>query len=580
MRRIAALALVVLFVAPIATGGAATIAAAQNGTATPTPSPTATPSPTPTATPAPTPEPFDPPGPYTYDDLEPNGVQLGDEAPTSVREFDPGEFMLVVQFPPNPTAENDKRLEPGAMVRGNKLRLETVRTVPGVESRNLTVVIVYWQEETARQNDTVVNYAANQSVQRVQVTVGTKWSATNVSLTPHFDGPVQATMWLEDGGQRLEGATWRFVHHSVESEEALPFNATWGGLFWWGLPRWGVSTFLGLIGAIVLGFEFPKRAGTGFNKGIGWWVFMSALVGGVLVAGWYADVVSIVVAAPYLLALPFAGLAFIVVSERYQPAHKGLFERPSLTETTDPTGDPVPDIEGEEGDIVHLVDLPGALGVVKPGSISAALARWRAGFARIKESDIPQRFPYGGDSNIAEKIYVESYEFKPAGWHFDFKKEVPREAEFEFENGDGEVMVEEWDREQLAKTGIVGVVGALVAFLAGGGLAVAFLAGIVLAALVSLEPHPSELDLELSPAHATAAKAARLAEEQTRLEFDTFEKVADHIAELETSGYEEVYKILEAYRNRREEALDELFGQGEGEAERKERPVTVGGDDD
>jgi hypothetical protein len=505
-------------------------------------------------------------GPYSLSDLRDGGTHPAG-APDGVRYLDgPGAVMVRTQ-PANPFLNDWDGLDTGSTVRTDKVQLYS--TAFGEATGEYELKVVYWSATEVKRGNSTTVVAQNQTLETKTVELDKGYATTNVSLTSHFDGPVQTTMWLVDSetGQRVDGAQWRFTHHSSAFNQALPFGDSWSSFFGWFLPRFLLTTLASTVLAVVTAWSFVSAVGAGPTKGIGWWALVGGIGAGVVFFGFFADLARLVTTLPWLLGIGMGVPVFIVGIELFDNSRKVLFERPHITDVTSPVGESVPDIVREEGERYHTVPLDddpdGDIAIFKRGSIRAALARYFAGPAAVPKEQLPTIVEYEGEP-ADRKVYVQQEDddvplvhFVPARWGFELPEFVATRTVPDGEGGTTTKRYVQWER--LAKYGAVSaVLGGLAVHYLNPGFAVVAAALPTVAAAITARP--AEADFNPAPAHATPAKAQRVVEEQERMVWDTFAELEKAMAEFDVDALQQGLDMFDAYRDRMRQKVDELAG--------------------
>jgi len=367
------------------------------------------------------------PGPFDLEELRRGGVR-DSEAPESARNIGMGGVLL--QYTPiNPLSNGIKRVSPGETLNGDRLTLYS--NAYGDTAGEYEFVVVYWNQETAQVGDSTREYAANQTVQRIDVQFGEGYSTSEVELQSHFDESVQATAWLEKGGERVPGARWRFEHASAPASQQVQIDTladAWTYVF-------RVAILPG-IASVILGLSLAKltlkRTGTGPRYGRGAWVFLGLIGGGLALSGLYYEVAVIIANLDILMGLSLGVIAFGGGLRIHSDVEHVGFERKELTSAIalrQDRGDSseekkaVPDggaatatdsieiPEGEYHDELYedLPRLPMVRGedgrfIPKKG-IGPFIARFFAEAARLDLSSLTTRVRVNTGC-IAEKVYV------------------------------------------------------------------------------------------------------------------------------------------------------------------------------
>jgi hypothetical protein len=367
------------------------------------------------------------PGPFDLEELRRGGVR-DSAAPESARNIGMGGVLL--QYTPiNPLSNGIKRVSPGETLNGDILTLYS--NAYGDTAGEYEFVVVYWNQETAQVGDSTREYAANQTVQRIDVQFGEGYSTSEVELQSHYDESVQATAWLEKGGERVPGARWRFQHASAPASQQVQIDTladAWTYVF-------RVAILPG-IASVILGLSLAKltlkRTGTGPRYGRGAWVFLGLIGGGLALSGLYYEVAVIIANLDILMGLSLGVIAFGGGLRIHSDVEHVGFERKELTSAIalrkdrgDSSEDKkaVPDggaakatdsieiPEGEYHDELYedLPRLPMVRGedgrfIPKKG-IGPFIARFFADAARLDLSSLTTRVRVNTGC-IAEKVYV------------------------------------------------------------------------------------------------------------------------------------------------------------------------------
>jgi hypothetical protein len=285
----------------------------------------------------------------------------------------------------------------------------------------------------------------------------------------------------------------------------------------------------------------------------------------------HVELARLLTTLPWLLGVLMGVPVFIVGVETFDTSKRVLFERPEIQSVTSPTGEDVPDIVSERGQLLHMVSLDddpdGDMAVFNPRSVTGSIARFVAGPARVSKSKLPTIVEYEGVAD--RKVYVTDVEraddqpdvdlvhFQPASWSFELP---PLVETHQVPDGDGdlrEVRSVNWERIAMFVGGGAALAG-IGAFLFGPFVGVA---AFPLPLLVSgITPTPGEAIFQPAPAHATVAKAQRVAEVQERARWDTFAELERSMAEMDTEALEDALEMYQAYRSRMRDKVDHLVG--------------------
>jgi hypothetical protein len=548
----------------------------ETPTATATPTQTPTETPTATATPTATPpagdndnedtatndESADPPatdGDYSLDELEESGTVVESEYP-SLRVL--GEFQAIwlLDYKVGITdgfgkKESEQWPEPGSTIHRNKLQFKGNFPYDG-ETRDYHLEVVYYRPDTRKiqtENGTTTERFANISgVDHKTIEMASGYqSADNISLRAHYDQATKVAIFLvDDDGDRV--AKWGpYRHRSVQTTASLPFG-TWGAFLPWQIKYFLLTTGVGGALAVFGGYRIARDTG-GFGKGVVWWLIVTAIIGGIALYIYYAEIVRLIVTIPFLLAVPVVFGIFVTTVEIMQPTSLARLEEPSITETETAVGDTRPHIEGEHADTLHVFDKDDGLAFITYGSIRGAIARKLAGMATVPWDDIKKRYQVSGTSPETEKFYIKDYDFERAHWTFDWpslKKHVETD-----EGG----YVERW------RVGFV--FGALLSVGIGYGvvnwLFNAPLLGAALGAVPilasGLEPHAGDIDVEFADGADLSAKGARLIETEERMKWGAIDEAIESIADARKDVMKRVQAIVHKTQEERDSSIDELY---------------------
>jgi hypothetical protein len=557
-------------------------------------------------------------GSYSLDELRQGGTSFAgsssgegegqNAAPPSGRLIENGASPVFVRhYPPGPASEEFEYLEPGQTVKSRDISLLSVRFGENVEPKTYTLVVVYWQAENGS--------AVNQTVVQHQLEFGRYYDLSDITLRPEFDETWQVTMWLEQDGEPVDGARWRFEYRPVPSSQGLPFANTWGAFVPWFIWNFLVTTGVGSVIVIAGGMVATRKAGPAPALKLGGLIGFVMLL---LYVSAFGNTLSLITAAPYLLAIPIVVLVLIVTLHFSSETFQIRAEKPYVTSARDPLGGTVPSIETEEADVYHAIRFEnGDRGIIDPFRLRSWFARWFADVGRIRSSQWSTLVHTEGDAPEAEKIYVDQdsevlIDFTPAHWRvqmllWDYLDRIvetirgsiqranpwaesPNNSEFVYPEGFQPL---ERDRPSTGRFGpptlfAAAVVGAG-AFVVGlftspdptVSAQMAAASFVLMVAFVRVDAYAGRASVRAAPAHATAAKAARVVEEQEREKWETFDDLSERIAELEFEGLEKVIPVLESYREKSQERLDSLFGDASnGEDSRNRRQLAEGKSDD
>ena len=377
---------------------------------------------------------FDAPGPFEISELRSGGNQPA-AAPPGVR-YVGGETpagAVALRYTPAGPLDNDRTyLERGQTLNTDEVELYS--TVFGdAETGEYEAVIVFWQPATKTVNDTTVEYAANQEVQRVTVDVESGYATAPIALNSHYNESVEATMWLERDGEVVDGARWRFEHASAPSSQQVDIETQADA--WWYVFR---TAILPGVGSIVIGLSSAaatlRRTGRGPGYSIGTWAFVSGIGLLLALAGLYYEIAVVVQHLDILMGLSLLPIAYGGGLRMSPPTENIAFERKELTESmslrrgeTDKEPDAVADGGSESTSATDRVtldedgyfdELYEDLSLLKPvrapdgngrllpkKGIRPFFARLFSSAARLDLSDLRTRVRVNGSAS--QKVYVD-----------------------------------------------------------------------------------------------------------------------------------------------------------------------------
>lgn len=562
-------------------------------------------------------------GDFSLTELRRGGTAISTDAadaqfnPPGGRLIDNGSSpAYLIHYPPGPTADEFAYLESGETVESRQLTLLSSRWGKNVKPLNYTLVVVYWQPDTRTVTaddgtTTTENYAANQTVQKTELTLESQNDPNDVRLQPKFGETWQVTAWLEHDGEAVEGARWLFEYRPVPTSKGLPFEDRFDSFLNWAIVNFLLTSGIGSVLAIVVGSIATRRAGPAPALKLGGIV---AFIGLLLYVSAFGNTLSLIVAAPYLLSIPVVVAALITTLYMSASSFGIRAEQPHTTEVTDPLGEEVPSIETERAAHYAGIRYPnGDRGIIEPRKLTSWLARFFADTGRIPSGQWSKLVQSEGLSPEAEKIYVdqdseELIDFTPAGWRVrllvadyisaivgairsrrepvtDGGQQLDLEADAD-EDPDRPGMMPGWPSVFVA--GLIGIVAGVVMLFSTPEVAetaqtAAWAAGLSLLFL-RVEPTPGRAFVEPAPAHATAAKAARIVEQEELEKWRTLDELSERIADREFEGLDKVLDVLDSYREQTQERLDRVLGHegngGDGRSRSRSSREGVGADDD
>ncbi len=270
------------------------------------------------------------PGPFDRTFLNSNGRHPA-EAPPSVRYLGEGESpggAVSLRYRPTDPLDNEPTfLKPGTELNGDQL--EIYSTIFGDATGEYEFVVVFWQEETRTVNGTTVTYAADQEVQRIGVNLEDGYASADVSLKSHYSETWQVTAWLEQDGDLVPGAKWRFQHASLPASQQVQIDTRADA--WWYALR---TAILPGVAGIILGLTGAqltlRKTGDGPGYGLGVW----GIIGGITVlaalSGLYYEVAAVVAHFEVLMGLSLFVIAYGGGLRMSPPTEKVRFTRKEL----------------------------------------------------------------------------------------------------------------------------------------------------------------------------------------------------------------------------------------------------------
>lgn len=372
-------------------------------------------------------------GPFDIGDLR-NGGRQPAAAPPSVRYVGDTEIdgAIAVRYrPADPLSNDPVYLEGGQTL--NTDQIELYSTVFGDSTGDYELVIVYWQPESRQtENRTAVDVAANQEVQRATVTIEDGYASAPVALNSHYDSNVQATMWLEQDGQAVDGTRWRFEHASAPASQQVQIETQADA--WWYSFR---TAILPGIASIIIGLSGAKAtlrlAGKGPGYSLTAWGIASAILVTSVLGGLYYEVATVVANLDVLMGLSLLPIAYGGGLRMSPPTERIAFVRKELTEAVslrrgerDKEQEPVADggkatpsvtdaVEiGEDGYFDELYEqlaikttirAPDGGRMVPKKGIRPFFARLFAKAAQLDLSQLRTRVRVEGDAT--QKVYVD-----------------------------------------------------------------------------------------------------------------------------------------------------------------------------
>lgn len=542
------------------------------------------------------------PGPFGIDDLRTGGESIATDSaaegpPESMRYLETGAIALKF-LPVNPAQTSYQELESGQRLQTNSLLART--SAFGESTGDYEMVFVYWQERSTSVNGTQRTYAANQTVQRIGFTVGEGYGASRLDLRSHYGTEWQVTAWLERGGERVDGARWRFSHQTnpLTASPAYPTDSK-GDLWWWA----GLTLILPAIGGILVSGitarHVLERTIVGSLKGITYWAVVVAVVIGlaVVVATWQTSV--ILANAPIVVGLLMGLLALpVMLSIRDSDLSKaGFFRRDLDRDAVSPQGEDTVGTRRVPNRIKKVYQKGDNLYAPVSG-LRPMLARYWANPAYIPTEDWKSYDTGDGDLDRLFEVDPGSDKVlthKPA--HLTFSPsltvDVDEEDLVDPPEKDGiaavpaaiSAVVSNWLSRVNWRTVGIAVGGATVIY---AGTMLVLDAPLIAAALAPIpaivdgyEARDGSLEVDWGPSHWNDVMAQVQTEREEYEERSTFDQVLSAVAEMEWKNHEKGQQIVDRIKTEIHKAVDEEHGGNHSalSSETESSPQTGVGDD-
>jgi len=301
---------------------------------------------------------WEPPGPFTLEELRANG-QHPAEAPPSVRYLggtSPSGAVALRYRPADPLSNEPQFLTPSTELQGDVL--EIYSTIFGGATGEYTFAVVFWQEGEKTVNGTTVSYAADQQIQRVTVDLEDGYASTDVQLNSHYQETWQATAWIEEDGEPVDGVRWRFAHASLPASQQVQIQ-TRADAWWYAFRTAIIPGAAGIIVGLTAAQLTLRRTGRGPGYGLSAW----ALFGGIAVlsalGGLYYEVAAVVANFEIILGLSLGIVAYGGGLRMHPPKEIVRFARKELQEARslrnpDAGSDPDARTDGGATDFIEI----------------------------------------------------------------------------------------------------------------------------------------------------------------------------------------------------------------------------------
>jgi len=512
-----------------------------------------------TATPRPASD-WSPPGPFERDDLTTGGVHDA-ESPDSVRALgDPVRGSLGIQTQPLLQDKYDWA-ETGELLESDRITLYGTAYEDAVGEYEL--VVVYWQDSTKRVNDTTVQYASDQSIQRVSFNMSSGYNRIPVELRSHYD-TVQATMWLERDGERVDGARWQYQHRSnpLSAAPGTAVNSK-GDLWQWGAVYLMLPGMLGVFVAAKAATHCLDRTITSPRKGTAWWLLTLGFLSMIAVAGATWQTSMVLSQAPFVAGLSIAVVAFVAILRiRDQDIEKAELNQKDLETVTSVSDTASKDSRSEKIRLKDIVRRDGRIFMPASG-IRPFLARYWADPASIDESELKTVNNTEGD--VSKKYEIdpaadEMMTYKPARLAFSPTIVNPRDEDEPPAESVGEHVMSALSRLNWSFLGPA-VVGGGIAYLAMqswlGVPSISAMVGLLPTLIAGWEARDGQLSFEAAPYHFSEARAVLAHERATHREASTFEDLYEMVADLDFDMLDKGTEIAEVIEARFQERLND-----------------------
>lgn len=509
------------------------------------------------------------PGPFERADLQTGGTH-DPQAPTSTRAIgSPARGGIAIEHTPlQLLGGTEQMMEPGAQIQSDTLTL--FGSTYGDAAGQYELVIVYWNKESTTVDGVTRQYAADQQVQRVTVTAENGYWKTPIQLESHYDDAVQATMWLEQDGERLDGARWRFTHRSNPLTAAPGFSVDGKSDLW----RWaGLTILVPAVPGLFIGRRGARHVldetVVGPQWGMAKWLILFGILGitGGTVLTW--QTAAILARAPWVVGAAFTVLSFIAfIGWSDHKTETAQFVQKDIVESTSVTGDDVPDVVREHIEQETVVR-EGETLFMPAGGILPFIARYWARPAQIAQDHLESGISCTGDISRKFEVDPESDEtlvHRAASLSFDPQLLNDLDSPDALTDG-GETpphgRIERligrvnWRFLTISIGGFLGIRLATVA-LTGAGLIGAGL-GILPFLAASYRPRDGDLRYEPAPAHFSKAGAILATQRQTYREAQTFEDLHGMVANLDLEVIDRTQETTEAVRQQMREKINDIF---------------------
>jgi len=526
---------------------------------------------------------WEPPGPFPVDELRQGGVHDPDAPPSARMLGDPVRGSAAFRYTPvSPVDSSKKFVESGQLVETDTL--EFYSTAFGEASGEYQLVLVYWNEDSKRVNGTQVEYAGDQTVQRIDLEVENGYQTQNIELRSHYDSTKEVTAWLERDGERVEGARWRFQHRSnpLTASPAYPIDTR--GDAW----RWaGVNFFLPAIPGILVGRRTAQhvlsRTIVGPQKGGLWWTFVLGFLTLAAVAVGTWQTAAVLARAPYVAGIFVCLFSFVAfLGFRDQEVEKAEFNQKDLESVTSVSGDETKQARNEHIELIDIIRRDGNIYAPSPG-LRPFFARYWANPAAVDESDLKTVNNTTGDVSKKYELDPPSDEplvRQPATLSFQPQLTVDEEPDpvFDADEADNRALSAAHQTVNsvagglgslnLAFLGPALIGGAIMYYAVHAWVGVPSLAGIAAclpAVVAGYSAKDGAMEIDEAPYHFSEARAVLAYERQKYEEASTFEELQEKVLKSEMGGLEQVQNLIESHWQNQTERFERLHGLGDAD---------------
>lgn len=315
-------------------------------------------------------------GSYDIDTLRRSGTKPSGAEDAGVRSLGSPPMGFVALQYPNPTlfdvilgSEGSYQyIEAGQEVKSNSIR--AYGSAYGEVAGEYDMVIVYWQKETRTTgNGTEETIAERQNVDRVKVNLDEQelYSRVDVSLRDHYDETWETTVWLEQNGQKVDGAQWYFSHRSNPDSKAVDIQSS-GGAWGFAMRTTLLPGIVALIAGLTLARMTLRKTARGPGYGVSAWLFLLGIIGFVVGLVGYYQIAVILSYIPYIMGVSIGVIAYAAGLTFHPPAKRIAFMKRKLDDAVTIPGreNGMPETDGGDAGAEAFDELTEALKVDLP----------------------------------------------------------------------------------------------------------------------------------------------------------------------------------------------------------------------